>query len=135
MGKNSEVATAAQKQKMIGAIEVHFGNITKAANMTGINARTHYRWMKEDQEYAEEAENMKDISFRKIKDKLLEKALDLIDKDDPAILNRMMSIYFKNIPQEMDRVSRYNNVRLMPTIKYIDTREEAEEIMRQRGKM
>ena len=73
---------------------------------------------------------MKDISFRKIKDRLLEKALEKIDKGDSAILGRMMAIYLKNIPRDMDMVSRCNNVRLVPRIKYIDTREQAQALMR-----
>jgi hypothetical protein len=130
MGKNTEAVTIAQKEKMMEAIEANYGNITKAAKMVGIHPATHYRWLKEDEAYADQTEYMRDVSFRKIKDKLLEKALEKIDTGDSAILSRMMAIYLKNIPQEMDRISRYNNVRLLPKIRYIDTREQAEAIMR-----
>ena len=130
MGKNGELATAAQKGKMLEAIEACFGSINKAAGMAGIHVATHYRWLKEDPGYADQADYMKDVSFRKVKDKLLDKALEKIDKGDTFILSRMMTIYFKNIPGEMDRVSYHNNVRLVPKIRYIDTREQAQAIMR-----
>ena len=130
MSKNSQELIVLQKQKMLDAIVANFGNVTKAAAMAGIHPSSHYRWLKEDPEYADVSENMKDISFRKIKDRLLEKALEKIDKGDSAILGRMMAIYLKNIPRDMDMVSRCNNVRLVPRIKYIDTREQAQALMR-----
>lgn len=118
---------------MINALEANFGNVTAAAKVVKITPRTHYRWLKEDTEYAEEAENMKDISFRRIKDNLLEKALKMIDNGDSGVLGKMIAVYFKNIPQEMLVASRYNNVRLQARIKYIDTREQAMESLKNRG--
>jgi hypothetical protein len=133
MGTNSEAVTAILKKEMINALEANFGNVTAAAKVVKITPRTHYRWLKEDMEYAEEAENMKDISFRRIKDNLLEKALKMIDNGDSGVLGKMIAVYFKNIPQEMLVSSRYNNVRLQARIKYIDTREEAMELLKSRG--
>jgi transposase-like protein len=133
MGMNSEAVTAIQKKEMINALEEHFGNVTAAAKAIKITPRTHYRWLKEDREYAEASENMKDVTFRRVKDRLLEKALKMIDKGDSAVLNRMMGIYFKNVPQEMLVASRYNNVPIRATIRYVDTREEAMQLLKDRG--
>jgi hypothetical protein len=126
--------TAIHKKEMVNALEANMGNITAAAQKVGITPRTHYRWLKEDPEYADATENMKDISYRRVKDSLIEKALKKIDEGDTPMLMKMLSIYLKKLPDEMERAARINNVPLVRArIKYIDTREEAEEIMRRRG--
>lgn len=129
-----EAVTAIHKKEMINALEENMGNVTAAAKKVGITPRTHYRWLKEDDEYADATENMKDISYRRVKDSLIEKALKKIDEGDTPMLMKMLSIYLKKLPEEMERAARINNVPLVRArIKYIDTREEAEEIMRRRG--
>jgi predicted transcriptional regulator len=135
MTKNSPVETAVQKKEMIDALESNFGNVTIAARVVGITPRTHYRWLKEDDAYSTEAENIKDICYRKIKDGLIQKALMKIEKGSTRVLLKMLGIFLKKMPEEMERASRINNVRLVPKIKYVATREEAQEIMRSRGEM
>ena len=135
MSKNSPVETAVQKKEMIDALESNFGNVTIAARVVGITPRTHYRWLKEDDAYSTEAENIKDICYRKIKDGLIQKALMKIEKGSTRVLLKMLGIFLKKMPEEMERASRINNVRLVPKIKYVTTREEAQEIMRSRGEM
>ena len=136
MGHNSEAVTAIKKKEMINALENSFGNVTAAAKKVGITPRTHYTWLKEDDEYADAAENMKDISYRRVKDSLVEKALNMVEKGDTTVLLKMLSIYLKKLPEEMERAARINNVPLVRArIKYVDTREEAEEIMRKHGSM
>jgi hypothetical protein len=135
MNQHSPEKTAMLKTTMIDALEANFGNVTVAARVVGISPRTHYRWLKEDNEYADDAENIKDICYRKITDGLIQKALMKIEKGNTSILNKMLGIFLKKLPEEMDRASRLNNVRLTASMKYIDTREEAEEMMRREGKM
>jgi len=136
MGLNSDAATAIQKKEMINALEESMGNVTAAAKKVGITPRTHYRWLKEDEEYADATENMKDISYRRVKDSLIEKALSKIEKGDTAVLMKMLSIYLKKLPDEMERLAHINNVPMLRAkIKYIENREEAEEIMRRNGQM
>jgi hypothetical protein len=110
MGKNSETATAIQKKKMLDALEANFGNISRAAKLVKMDTRTHYRWLREDPEYGELAENMRDLCYRRVKDNLLENALKKIEKGDSAVLNKMLGIYFKKLPEEMERASHFNNV-------------------------
>jgi hypothetical protein len=117
MPKNSPAATAIQKKKMIDALVANFGNVHQAAKALKMDTRTHYRWLSEDSEYAQEAENIRDISYRKVKDNLLENALKKIEKGDSAVLNKMLGIYFKKLPEEMERVSHYNNVRTRVMLK------------------
>ena len=120
MGNNTSIATDVQKEAMITALEENYGNVTAAAKAVKISPRTHYRWLKEDGQYADQAESIRDISYRKLRDKLVASALKKIDKGDSSVLNRMMGIYLKNTPEEMRRASTENNVPMRVRIKYID---------------
>lgn len=108
MNKNSKETTAKQKEAMINALEVHFGNIAQAAEQAKISVRTHYRWMKEDEAYENEVINIKDISFGKVKESLLEKALKLVENGNTAVLNQLLRIYFKKLPDEIETTSTLN---------------------------
>ncbi len=121
MGTNSAVVVALQKKKMIDALEANFGSVTKAAKDVKITPRTHYRWLREDREYAEQTEDMRDIAFRKVKDTLFQKALTMIDKGDASVLNKMLTIYFKNVPEEMKIAARNHNVLPKVSIKWVST--------------
>lgn len=133
MGKNSEMATAIQKKEMINALEACYGNVTAAAKMVGITPRTHYNWAHEDGEYCAHTERMKDICFRKIKDVLLAHALKKVESGNITVLNKLLSIYMKNLPEEIDKASRQHNPGTRAIMKYIGSREEAQEIMKQRA--
>jgi hypothetical protein len=109
MGKNSPMATEIKKQAMIDALEANFGNITEAANHAEISVRTHYKWLKEDSAYEREVVNIKDISFGKVKESLLEKALKLVDNGNTTVLNQLLRIYFKKLPEEMEITHRTND--------------------------
>ncbi|HTA28177.1 MAG TPA: phBC6A51 family helix-turn-helix protein [Bacteroidia bacterium] len=121
MSKNSAMETAMQKKAMIDALEANFGSVTKSAKEVKIDPRTHYRWLREDREYAELAEDMRDISFRKVKDTLFQKALTMIEKGDASVLNKMLTIYFKNVPEEMKIAARNHNVLPKVSIKWVST--------------
>jgi len=105
MGQNSAIATQLKKQAMIGALEANFGNITAAAKQAEISVRTHYKWLLEDSAYEKEVVNIKDISFGKMKESLLEKALKMVDNGNATVLNQLLRIYFKNLPEEMETIS------------------------------
>lgn len=136
MSKSSEDVTAIHKREMINALEVNLGNVTAATKEVGITPRTHYRWLKEDEEYADATENMKDICYRRLKEGLIDMALKKIEKGNTAVLMKMLGIYLKKLPDDMERVSRINNVPLIrPRIKYVHTREEADEITKREGPM
>jgi hypothetical protein len=108
MQKISQDATTKKKEAMLDAIEASLGNVTQAAQIAGINARTHYRWLKEDEAYEDEVVNIKDISFGKMKESLLEKALKLVDNGNATVLNQLLRIYFKNLPGEMQTANNLN---------------------------
>lgn len=135
MSKNDPHEILRQKDMMINALEINYGNVRMAAKVAGISTRTHYRWRKEDEDYERKTDNLKDIGYRDIKESLIDIALKKAQKGDTFVLNQMLRIFLKDLPEDMKMVSRYNNIPLTPKIKYIDTREEAEEIMRREGRM
>ena len=109
MAKNTDDETDKLKESMINAIEMNCGNITAASKQAGVNVRTHYRWMKEDENYEMEVVNIKDISFGKVKENLLGKALKLVDDGNTAVLNQLLRIYFKKLPEEMQTTHIIND--------------------------
>lgn len=132
---NTPEQTAKLKEAMILSLEANYGNIKKAANAVGISPRTHFRWMKEDEHYEKQADISKDVGYRNIKDSLIELALQKAEKGDTTVLNQLLRIFLKNMPEELKALHRHNNVPLTPKIRYVDTREEAQEIMRRQGKI
>lgn len=51
-----------KKRAMLEALRKSLGIVTQAAEIVGIDRRTHYRWMKEDEEYAEIANDISSIA-------------------------------------------------------------------------
>ena len=43
-----------QKKNMIDALTLSLGIVSTACQKAGIGRTTHYRWLKEDEQYAEE---------------------------------------------------------------------------------
>jgi hypothetical protein len=119
--RRTEEDIVKKKAVMLNAIEVCFGNISKAAKMAKITTRTHYRWLKEDRQYAVESEDVKDICFRNRKEQLLEIAFELAQKGNITVVNKLLSIYCKNLPEEMRMASYQNNVPTRATIKWVST--------------
>lgn len=48
---------------MIAALEKSLGIVTTACKNVGIDRRTHYRWLKDDQDYKEAVESVEDIAL------------------------------------------------------------------------
>jgi hypothetical protein len=110
MEKHIANKTAKQKEVMIKLLETNYGNIRKAAKLAGISTRTHYRWCKEDNDYDDRTCSMKDICYRNIKGDLIESAMRKVEKGDSAVLNKMLGLFLKDLPFEMQKLSTYNNV-------------------------
>ena len=49
------------KKNMIKALEKNLSIVTTACKTVGISRWTHYRWMKEDEKYAEEVDDLKNV--------------------------------------------------------------------------
>lgn len=124
-----------QKDLMMIALETHNGNVKKAAKQAGISARTHYRWRQEDADYERKTDVIKDICYRDIKEEIIDLAMKRAAKGDQYVLNQLMRIFLKKLPEEMQLLNRANNVPLRVNIKYVKTRQEAGELMKQSGEL
>ena len=51
------------KKAMIDALEKSLGIVTTACKAVGISRETHYRWMREDEEYNESVKSIEDIAL------------------------------------------------------------------------
>ena len=51
-----------KKAAMIQALETNLGNVTVSAPLAGIERTTHYVWMKEDPDYAEAVNELKNVA-------------------------------------------------------------------------
>ncbi len=119
MGKKGETETARQKQAMLKALDAHYGNVRIAADATGIAPSTHYRWRQEDDDYESSVAYIKDISFNNIKDALVTSAIEKIKNGDTKVLNKMLGIYLKKLPEEMEKVSSKMKPKVEARIKYV----------------
>ena len=119
MEKRNLNRTEKQKQDMLHAIELTGGNIKQAASNIGITARIHYMWIKEDREYGENVERVRDICFRNAKEQLMVAAMKKIEEGNTAVLNKMLGIFYKNFPLELQQLSKYNNLPFKTVIKYV----------------
>jgi len=51
-----------KKNAMLKALESTLGVVTSACEVVGIDRRTHYRWMNEDEEYRNAVESLSDLA-------------------------------------------------------------------------
>lgn len=112
--------TATQKELMLKYLEVFSGNITEAAKKAGITSRTHYLWIKADPQYGDNVQNVRDICFRNSKEKLISFAMKRIEEGNTTVLNKMLGIYLKDLPDEMKSLNHHHHVPLRAVFKYVD---------------
>jgi hypothetical protein len=124
-----------QQDMMINALEINYGNVKLSAKVAGIVPSTHYRWRKEYEDYERKTDTIKDVGYRDLKESVLDMALKRAENGDSMVLNQLIRTLLKDMPEEMKKLSRMNDIPLTAKIRYIDTREQAEAIMRQRGQM
>ena len=55
--------TTLKKKLMVEALEKSLGIVTTAAKSASIERTTHYRWMKEDEEYAERVNDITEMTL------------------------------------------------------------------------
>ena len=68
------------KKAMIEALEKSLGIVTQACKVVGISRDTHYRWMKDDEEYKQAVQELGDVALDFAESKLHK----LIDGGNPA---------------------------------------------------
>jgi hypothetical protein len=64
--------TEAQKKAMIEALNKSLGVVTNACKAVGISRETHYRWLKEDLEYAQQVRDVEGVTLDFAESKLHE---------------------------------------------------------------
>ena len=121
MEKRNLDRTAKQKEFMINALEANYGNVRAAAKLAKISPQTHYRWRKEDNDYDNRTDSMRDICYRDVKEHLISKGLKMVDKGDVSVLNKMLGIFLKDLPEEMRMLRRMNDVPPRATVRFIST--------------
>jgi hypothetical protein len=55
--------TDIKKAAMIEALEQSLGVVTTACKVVGVSRETHYRWLKEDEEYKEKVDALIDVAL------------------------------------------------------------------------
>jgi len=130
MSKNTPHEILRQQDMMINALEVNYGNVKLAAKVAGISPRTHYRWRKEYEDYERKTDTIKDVGYRDLKESVLDLALKKAEKGDSMVLNQLIRTLLKDLPEEMKKLSKMNDIPMRVSINYVDTREEAEEIVK-----
>lgn len=71
------------KKAMIQALEKSLGIVTTAAKQVGISRDTHYRWLKDDEEYKEAVDSIADMTLDFAESKLHQR---MKDDSDTAII-------------------------------------------------
>lgn len=82
------------KAKMIQALAKTYGRVTDAAKIVDIDRTTHYRWLKEDEEYKEACEHVGEIALDFVESKLFE----LIDGAQKEVVTDAGPIMIKETP-------------------------------------
>ncbi len=106
---NSKDQTAKQKEAMLKSLEAFHGNVRNAAADAKVSERTHYRWCREDREYNNAIGSIIDIRLRHAKELLLEKAMVKIEEGDSAVLNKMLTIFYKDFDGELNYFNNFND--------------------------
>lgn len=61
-----------RKNAQIAALKTTLGIVTEACEITGLAPSTHYKWLKEDEEYKKEVEELADLALDFVESKLFE---------------------------------------------------------------
>ena len=71
-----------KKEAMLRLFASPLGLVTKALESVGIDRRTHYRWMKEDEEYSQAVRDVESVSRSRSQSKLHK----LIESGNPVAI-------------------------------------------------
>lgn len=82
------------KAKMVQALAQTYGRVTDAAKIVDIDRTTHYRWMKEDEEYKTAVESVGEVALDFVEGKLFE----LIEGAEREVMTEAGPIMLKETP-------------------------------------
>ncbi len=84
----------ALKAKMVQALAQTYGRVTDAAKIVDIDRTTHYRWLKEDEEYKAAVESVGEVALDFVEGKLFE----LIEGAEREVMTEAGPIMLKETP-------------------------------------
>lgn len=82
------------KAKMVEALARTYGRVTDAAKIVDIDRTTHYRWLKEDEEYRTAVESVGEVALDFVEGKLFE----LIEGAEREVMTEAGPIILKETP-------------------------------------
>jgi hypothetical protein len=82
------------KAKMVQALAQTYGRVTDAAKIVDIDRTTHYRWLKEDEEYKAAVESVGEVALDFVEGKLFE----LIEGAEREVMTEAGPIMLKETP-------------------------------------
>jgi hypothetical protein len=82
------------KAKMVQALAQTYGRVTDAAKIVDIDRTTHYRWLKEDEEYRTAVESVGEVALDFVEGKLFE----LIEGAEREVMTEAGPIMLKETP-------------------------------------
>lgn len=81
-----EKNTAAAKNRMLLALEKHLGIVDKARKAARVSRDSHYRWYKEDAEYAEQVDLILNGAIDHVENKLMDLINGVVLPDDKVFM-------------------------------------------------
>lgn len=63
MAKSNLTKSDTLKKAMIAALEKSLGVVSSAAKVAGISRDTHYRWIKDDEDYANQVNDLSEVAL------------------------------------------------------------------------
>lgn len=99
-----------KKTAMLAALRSSLGIVTRAAELVGIDRRTHYRWMREDDEYRQDVDDLQEVALDFAESKL-HKLMD--DGNAASII-----FYLKTKGRNRGYIERQVEVTKQPTVEW-----------------
>ena len=117
--KSSPVNTQHQQQRMLKALEAHYGNVSKATKAVGITRQTHYNWYKENEEYCEKVDLLKVQCHEEFKDLIMEAVIKKIKEGNTQIIALCFKTVCAEDAEQLQKLNPYKpklkmRIRVMP---------------------
>lgn len=113
MARKVKEDTEKSKEKMLKALLENHGNVRAAAHAANVSEQTHYRWCRQDNDYNNAVGSLIDIRLRNAKEEVLNIAMQAIQKGNPTVLNKLLTIFYKDFAGNEEY--RYNDFNDCPS--------------------
>ena len=109
--------TQIAKKKMLKALESSLGVVTTALKVTGLSRTNYYKWLKEDEEFAQAVQDVDLIAQDFVKSKFYE---CIKDKVPSVVIHGAKNILGMNETNRVDITSGDKAIN-MPVITFVET--------------